>query len=117
MKDFKFGRGYEHNQIFGDVTGRLASGITLVNRPIVCYYTCNEYMGQIVERRVPVELFRLQSTIADFFSSNIGNRVFFYQAISTQDGTIYSSDNGNIEQMPMDQSGMFIRASVVYLDS
>ena len=116
MKDFKFGRGYENNQIFGDVTGRLASGITLVNQPIVCYYTCNNFLSQVIERRIPVDLFRLQSTIADFFSSNIGNRVFFYQAISTQDGTIYSSDNGNMEQMPMDQSGMFIRAAVVELD-
>ena len=116
MKDFKFGRGYENNQIFGDVTGRLASGITLVNQPIVCYYTCNNFLSQVIERRIPVDLFRLQSTIADFFSSNMGNRVFFYQAISTQDGTIYSSDNGNMEQMPMDQSGMFIRAAVVELD-
>ena len=116
MREFKFGRGYDNGPVFGDVTGRLASGITLVNQPIVCYYTCNNFLSQVIERRIPVDLFRLQSTIADFFSSNIGNRVFFYQAISTQDGTIYSSDNGNMEQMPMDQSGMFIRAAVVELD-
>ena len=116
MREFKFGRGYDNGPVFGDVTGRLASGITLVNQPIVCYYTCNNFLSQVIERRIPVDLFRLQSTIADFFSSNMGNRVFFYQAISTQDGTIYSSDNGNMEQMPMDQSGMFIRAAVVELD-
>jgi hypothetical protein len=116
VREFKFGRGYDNGPVFGDVTGRLASGITLVNQPIVCYYTCNNFLSQVIERRIPVDLFRLQSTIADFFSSNINNRVFFYQAISTQDGTIYSSDNGNMEQMPMDQSGMFIRAAVVELD-
>jgi hypothetical protein len=115
VKEFKFGRGYDNGPIFGDVTGRLASGITLVNQPVVCYYT-HEY-GEVIERRIHVTTIRLlRSTISEFFSSNLNNRVFFYQAVSMNDGTIYSAYNGNIEQMPMTETGMVIRASVVNLD-
>ncbi len=114
MREFKFGRGYDNGTVFGDVTGRLASGITLVNQPVVCYYT-HEY-GDVIERRITLTTNRLMgSTIAEFFTGNVNNRVFFYQAVSMNDGTIYSAHNGNIEQMPMDETGMVIRASVIEL--
>ena len=115
MREFKFGRGYDNGPVFGDVTGRLASGITPVNQPVVCYYT-HEY-GEVIERRITLTTIRLmRSTMAEFFSNNLNNRVFFYQAVSMNDGTIYSAHNGNIEEMPMTETGMVIRASVVNLD-
>lgn len=115
VKNFKFGRGYDNGPVFGDVTGRLASGITLVDQPVVHYYI-HEY-GEVIERRVNLETISLMgSTIFEFFTNNNCNRVFFYQAISMNDGTIYSAHNGNIDQIPMDETGMVIRASVVNLD-
>jgi len=115
VKEFKLGRGYTHGNIFGDVTGHLSPGINIVNQTVVSYYTVDHFLSNIVERRVLVELFRLETTVSEFFGVNVNNRIFLYQVISPQDGTIYSAENGNIDQIPMDQEGMFMRAAVVNL--
>ena len=115
MREFKLGRGYAHGNIFGDVTGHLSPGINIVNQTVVSYYTVDNFLSGIVERRVLIELFRLQTTVSEFFRENVNNRIFLYQVISPHDRVIYSAENGNIDQMPMDQEGMFMRAAVVNL--
>jgi hypothetical protein len=115
MKDFKLGRGYTRGTIFGAVTGHLSPGVNIVNQTVVSYYTVDHFLSNIVERRVLIELFRLQTTISEFFRENVNNRIFLYQVISPQDRVTYSAENGNIDQMPMDQEGMFMRAAVVNL--
>jgi hypothetical protein len=75
----------------------------------------DHFLSNIVERRVLIELFRLQTTVSEFFGVNVNNRIFLYMVISPQDGTIYSAENGNIDQIPMDQEGMFMRAAIINL--
>jgi hypothetical protein len=115
VRKFKLGRGYTHGNIFGDVTGHLSPGVNIVNQTVVSYYTVDHFLSNIVERRVLIELFRLQTTVSEFFRENVNNRIFLYQVISPQDRVIYSAENGNIDQIPMDQEGMFMRAAVVNL--
>lgn len=114
MREFKLGRGYNIDHSYGDVTGRLAPGIQFVDTPEVQYYTTNG-RGGITTNRVAIQSYNWSGSILDFYNESRNNRVFIYNVTSLVDGTIYSVRNGNLNDIPPDVRGFYIRAAIVYL--